>query len=80
MGNIRKLTKAECRALSKLNESGGTASCSEINESIVTMQNLKRIGLVCQVERFGDEVVLGKEREKINWSVNKNVLNEGYYD
>jgi len=64
-----KLTKAQNQVLDKMANHPWPAppTAEELGASIVTMQALKSKGLIKNVQRFGDDEVLGKERQTIRW-------------
>lgn len=64
-----KLTKAQNQVLDKMANHPWPAppTAEELGASIVTMQALKSKGLIKNVQRFGDDEVIGKERQTIRW-------------
>lgn len=69
-----KLSESQKVALTKLKEnhlSGKTAK--ELNVRISTLQSLKSLGLVNNVQRFGSDEVIGNESNTIKWVVSSQV-------
>lgn len=69
-----KLSEAQNVALKKLKESplsGKTAN--ELNVRISTLQSLKSLGLVNNLQRFGSDEVIGNESKTIKWVVSTQV-------